>query len=197
MREMYARHPGPYSLVITSVVGTKKIQSVLKSGDAQATHELARTTLADDPKVEAIDVYSDREGQYLGLEYRRGEQYQPWDELPGLDVAPVREEGAPLPAERPEPVRPVAPAAEPAREPDRSPARAPRVRRVSQRLRATEGIAPWPDGDAQLVRALVPEGSSGLTPAEICSELVGKTKCKVVASLVSRLKQAGLLEIVS
>lgn len=188
-REVYDRHPGPYSLIITSTQGVGSTELV---PNAQRAHERAVELVGT--SAQEVLVFSEEEKQYVGLAYERGRRYGAWDDPGGLDVAP----GGPDPAllsGSPEPVREVASAAtEPAAPEKRARARVARVPAVrGARLRpAGDGIPEGASDDEVKVLALtVAQGPR--TVKEIVDALTGKTKCAVVASLVSRMKQRGVL----
>lgn len=86
-REIYDRHRGPFSLLLTREVAGKKGQ-VAQQGDhlkgpmsAEEAHEEA-CLLVNDPRenIVQIHVYSDSENQFCGAFYKRGGEYKSWEE---------------------------------------------------------------------------------------------------------------------
>jgi hypothetical protein len=120
MMEMYLRHRGPYSLLLTILQETKGKQTVI-SGDkplgpmnAERAHaEACRLVTDPESKVTAVFVFSDTEGQHIGAQYKRGETYRPWHEMKeevqregGMELSDQRP-AATLLQGGPEPLRPV------------------------------------------------------------------------------------------
>lgn len=111
-REIYARHRGPYSLLVSRTVPgkggkpketTDKVKGPFSAEDA---HEEARM-LVNDPRDNVVDihVFSDSEGQFVGAHYKRGVEYPSWASLAevGLDDERENDEGrVELPDERPD-----------------------------------------------------------------------------------------------
>lgn len=223
VKEIYRRHRGPFSLALTREVveGKKRVQtSDFLNGpfSAEDAHEEART-MVNDPKDNIIDIYifSKTEGQFTGAIYRRGETHPAWHLLEepdgGLELPDPSDEAALLPRGRQEPVRPVdAPddervpqGAVPADRPVRNvPAKAPAQPRTPPAPKPRVGLeldpdktTDWPkSAGAQAVLAHFVNGVKRATSAEICEALGPRlTEMGVAfpASLVSRLKQAGLL----
>lgn len=85
-QEIYARHRGPFSLLITRetqkksqpIQGSEKIKGPF---NAEEAHEEARM-LVNDPRenIVQVHVFSDGEGQFCGAFYKRGEEYNTWEE---------------------------------------------------------------------------------------------------------------------
>lgn len=189
---------------------------------AQAVHEKAVDLVAGrDPKftnVDAVYVFSDTEGQFTGALYKQGEEYADWQRIPELDDAPpvtakprrtakerVAEEVSTMLAGAQalgdgdvqvglEQALKPPPKAKPARLPgDRFPAM-----RGRPLVAVPEGKWP-PSAPAQFVRSFFgqqPEGYSA-TSAELV-QAIGQSLTDLgvqfPASLISRLKQSGLLK---
>lgn len=95
-RPIYDRHQGPYVLLLMRQDAKGKEFTDRITGlslRAQAAHEKAIDLINDrDPAktdVHAVFVFSDTEGQFTGALYRRGEEYLPWQHLPIDDAVPV------------------------------------------------------------------------------------------------------------
>lgn len=217
--EIYQRHRGPFSLLITrqgvGKKGSDACERVRGPFSAEEAHEEARL-LVGDPRDNVTDafVFSDGEGQFIGAFYKRGEEYAPYgDELAryqaGLELPDERSEAALLPR-GPEPVQPVdAPldggvptATVPSRRsvrsvpPQGAAARsAPRRAGTALCLGTVEG---WPKAEAaQLLLRMFSEPGFHATSVEIVTAagatIIGHG-VQHPASLVSRLKQAGHLK---
>lgn len=85
-RDIYARHRGPFSLLLTRDVLLKgkevqKADHVKGPFTAEEAHEESRM-LVNDPRdnVLQVHVFSDTEGQFCGAFYKRGEEYKTWEE---------------------------------------------------------------------------------------------------------------------
>lgn len=238
--EIYARHRGPYSLLLTRE-GPKKVAATDRHPgpfSAEDAHERSRK-LVEDPNdtITAVHVFSDNEGQFIGAFYKRGETYLPWAEIRAAELdaldhtaAEPREEpdaeravdterleheegNPPDPAAASlqrgeEPVqevesgteRPVQPRATPKPRPVRavSEPRAAGAGKRSSRIelnpdKATEA---WPKGEgARIVREAI-TASGPVTTKELIERTTPALTAAGVgfpASLISRLKQAGLL----
>jgi hypothetical protein len=200
LREVYDRHPGPYSLVITKEGGKSEVIGPFPTADS--THEAAKRVYAE-KRVLMICVFSDHLRYFIGVNYDE-------DNIGRLELAPEREQRTLL-SERQEPVQPVGPvraAEEPA---ERTHVEAPvrdvpaaAERRVSSRkpgalLELDPGNAEqWPrSAAAQLIRStLEAHGAmSASALADATRQQMIELKVAHPASLVSRLKQAGLLRI--
>lgn len=121
-REIYDRHRGPYSLLLSRAVPGKggKVEEqtdhVKGPFGAEEAHEEARM-LVEDPRenVTSVHVFSITEGQFCGAFYKRGETYPAWGSLAqvvkeepsgGMELSDQRDAPALLPG-REEPVRQV------------------------------------------------------------------------------------------
>jgi hypothetical protein len=234
-REIYDRHRGPFSLLLTREEMKKGreeqvTEKVKGPFSAEEAHEEA-VMLVNDTRdnVLQVHVFSDGEGQFCGAFYKRGETYKTWEEetedagrmeshsdqpAPALlqgRSEPVSEMAASKldgvseesisDADGDRPVRdvpeeePAAPRPKRAAKPAKLPGdRFPVVRGKALTLGKTEG---WPPSKpAQVVLAYMSvEGRKG-TSAELIAALGAELTALGVAhpgSLVSRLKQAGLL----
>lgn len=219
-RSIYARHRGPFSILLTREVAGKKNKMEQASDrveghfNAEEAHEEARV-LVNSPKENVLQafVFSDSEGQFIGAFYERGQAIKRWSEeqeeederrLELPDTSQPRVPAALL-REREESVRKVDAAGNNSMPKAAGPKRRP-VRDVPQKAAAgpkrsrggplTLGEGDWPKSEGvQLVRATI-EGVQ-LTTAELIEKITpGCMKLGVAfpASLVSRLKQAGLLK---
>jgi hypothetical protein len=87
-RDIYARHRGPYSLLVGRASpgkGGKVEQSTSHQAgpfNAEEAHEESRM-LVNDPRENVTDVhvFSISEGQFTGAFYKRGVEYPSWDTL--------------------------------------------------------------------------------------------------------------------
>lgn len=88
--EIYSRHRGPYSLVLTRETrkAHKGEEKITHSTDkvrgplgAEEAHEEARM-IVNDPRDNVIDahVFSETEQQFIGAHYARGVEVLPWDD---------------------------------------------------------------------------------------------------------------------
>lgn len=212
-RPIYDRHQGPYVLLMLreNAKGQQFTDRVTGSSlRAQAAHEKAVELVNQgDPKypdVDSVFVFSDTEGQFTGALYRKGESYAGWEHLPIDDAPPVDKRSAArklLDVRKtttlPELAAKVeadanAPAASPRKKPgDRFP-----VMRGRPLVPNLEGE--WPkSAPAQLVRSHFEfRGANySATSAELIAEIgtaLAELKVQFPASLISRLKQAGLLK---
>jgi hypothetical protein len=160
-REIYGRHRGPYTLLLTREMKTEKKSTLVNDHmtgpfSGEEAHEEARM-LVTDPRENILDVhvFSNTEGQFIGAYYKRGTPYLTWAEM--RDMAMEETDGGvdlhsddqPLagPAETtllpepPEPVRSVAPVDEHQLPADASPEDGP-VRDVPPQSQAAAGTKP-------------------------------------------------------
>jgi hypothetical protein len=199
-RSIYGRHAGPYSLLLTRESGGKQFSDHLAGPySAEEAHEEARKLVAD-PKGNTIQVFvnSITEGQFIGALYERGKRYASWTEMRDA-------EGAALDAEKPE--APSEASADAAEVPAVKKAMAPKLEAKAPRAPRSRGgileLDPgnaerWPNSKgAALVRSALEELGAA-TAADLAARLAEPLKAANVAfpaSLISRLKQAGLLRI--
>ena len=167
---LYARHRGPYSLLLTTETTNKKGEVVVGSGrnrgpmSAEDAHDTARMLITDPrDNVRTVHVYSDTEQQYIGAYYDRGQVVPSWADASAtssLDSTAEREGAASLPpgdADESlpgvdvdvavEPLPEQEPAAKPARPARTQPAAMPRVPpapRKAAPLAAAAGATEWP-----------------------------------------------------
>lgn len=187
---------------------------------AEDAHEEARM-LVNDPKENIVNVYvfSESEGQFIGALYIRGADYRAWDAMRAEDLASAGLVAGDQPAhaEAPAPTlvqeqrqvavqqAPLAPKRDvndnvPRKAPiDSSVPKLPKApRKVSSPLQLAAGkLAEWPQSAAaQEVLGLFQ--NLGSMTAKQAAETLGPRMVELgvahPASLVSRLKQAGLLE---
>lgn len=198
-KEIYDRHRGPYGVMLTRVVevknGTEQVSDRLPDRfTAEDAHEEARM-LVNDPKenVKSAYVFSESEGQFIGAFYSRGEEYPSWDEMRASDFQAL---GVEVPAKADEPAPAPPPAAEPAKPVVKLRAQL-EPRKVGSALQIAEGReAEWPPSAAaqEVLGAFKADGK--MTAKQAAEKLAPKMIELGVAhpaSLVSRLKQAGLL----
>lgn len=222
-REIFGRHRGPYSIALTRTVKTvqktmQKSDYLVGTFTAEEAHEECRM-LVTDPRetVTSAYVYSETEGQFIGAIYNRGEQYRSWadertDDLTkaGLELPVERPEATLVRDQRDEPVQEMA-AAEPANAPARTvpgdPAvssvpEAPRPltptppKKISRPLTLGPGAAErWPKSEAaqEVLRVFLLENLTAKVAAERVGPKLVELRVAHPASLISRLKQAGLL----
>lgn len=209
-REIYGRHRGPYSLMLSRQVAEGK-KTISKNDhlpgpfSAEEAHEEARM-LVTDPRenVTAAFVYSETEGQFIGAVYNRGtEVYRPWAEeraealaaagMNDFDAAteqPVPAAPQPAPA-APKVERPMAKAAGTTPTPPK---------KISRPLTLAEGAeAKWPKSEPNQI--ILAHFKSEKTTAKDAAEKLGPHLIELgmahPASAISRLKQNGLLVEVS
>lgn len=227
LKKIYDNHQGPYSLQIVREMDKKGkpaqgIGHIDGPFSAEEAHEEARL-LVKDPKDTVVEVFvfSIKEGQFIGCFYKRGEAIRPWHEeveaYERLELAQQRGEAALVPG-REEPLRSVDDPVLPGVPADAIPPpagvrdvpkkekpaggtklpgdRFPAVRGRALTIGDTEG---WPkSAPAQKVRGWF-AGRTG-TSAELVQALGPELKemgVEFPASLVSRLKQKGLLKEVA
>jgi hypothetical protein len=213
---IYQAHPGPYSLMLTRRIGDKKVASEVKGPYlAHAAHATA-CSLISDPTSNIIDVhvYSEKEHQFIGAMYFRGQEYTAWseEEIHALAGATRSERTERAEARRGQR------GAEPVREDDASvegsdgdrpgaqgdPVRAVRSKKARDRFPTVRGkglalgnAEGWPPSKpAQIVREFFAEGRTA-TVAEVVQALgpaLAEVGMQFPAALVSRLKQKGLLK---
>lgn len=186
---LYARHAGPFSLMFLKQIGAKQVpDSVpgpLSAADAnrEAIALIAAGTAID------VYVYSDREGQYTGAIYSRGNTYVAFD---GQAVAPQ-----PVPEEPSG--NPEGDVVVPAAVATVAPPKARRATRRGVQVRVVPGSEErWPkSAPAQVVLACLTElklGSVAEILTRVGEELSSRHGVQHPASLIARLKQAGLVE---
>jgi hypothetical protein len=236
MREIYARHRGPFTLMVTREREEKgrKVQSTetLKERfSAEDAHEESRLMVnRTNDNILDVYVFSATEGQFIGACYKRGDEFRSWTELGepiieeasdpfvhqvAAEVAPepgevvIQKDPWNVPAEPPAAEPPAAepPAAAPAAPTlmeDARQAMTPKEKKPRQapapRKRVALELDPgnaerWPNSEAaQLVRSEIEAGP--VTATELAERISERCKALGVAhpaSLISRLKQAGLL----
>lgn len=231
MEDIYLRHTGPYSLLLTRKVAGKKQQAEIKGPYlASAAHQEAIRLISqasdefnDRPIIE-VYVYSDKEKQFIGAMYFRGQEYAPFTKdgqrERRVELPSERQEAALLPGGQESLPQVDAPQHErlsddsvsdgegvrdlPEKPARRTPAKTAGSRFPSVRGKALE-IDPgqaerWPASKpAQLLRAWFEEGGRKATAAEAVQALGTQLKemgMEHPASLVSRLKQAGFIRSV-
>lgn len=209
-RQIYDRHQGPYVLLLVRQDAKGKQFTDRVTGSslrAQAAHETAVDLItATDGKngdVTHAFVFSDTEGQFIGALYRRGEAYAPWEHL-AIDDAPrttpkARRVATAPSGEEGTVTEMTAPSAPP---------KPPRVKTPGSRFPAMRGRAlamtqdadaKWPASKpAQMVKAHFEfKGPTySATSPELVADIGPALKeigVEFPASLISRLKQAGLL----
>lgn len=205
---IFNRHRGPFSIMMTREVVRGKVKEQASDRlpgpfTAEEAHEEARM-LVGDPRenVTSAFVFSETEGQFIGACYNRGTEYKPWHEENAavLDNEPVEVE-APImidekvfdqaqglpdrapsdwkPIGTPEPKKPSPP------------------RKIGLALQVAAGRqADWPKSLAAQEVLKTFEARGGMTAKE-ATEALGLKMVELgvahPASLISRLKQAGLL----
>lgn len=208
-RAIYDRHQGPYVLLLTrenekGIEFTDRITGT--SLRAQAAHEKAIELIENrDPKkpdVTRVFVFSETEGQFTGALYSRGEAYAAWEHLP-IDDAPPAPKPKPVTVKEQKASRDAveSPTTEAGVPPKPRPAKLPGDRFPAMRGRplVAQLDGEWPkSAAAQFVRSFYaqqgPEYSA--TSAELVAAIgqsLTDLGVQFPASLISRLKQAGLL----
>lgn len=194
---IYQNHSGPYSLLLLRLKDGKPYTDTSPgSPRAESVHDRA-LELLDEDSVDSVYVFA-AAGYFTGALYKKGEQYAPLDfararVTPPVVAAPGAPEAAPVaPVDIPPP---------------------PRVQRTTgsrfpamrgQGLELTPGMdAKWPpSAPAQVVRKYFEDQGAGFvaTAPEVVTQIGDALKAIGVefpTSLISRLKQKGLLRKVS
>jgi hypothetical protein len=194
LRQIYDRHQGPYVILLirTDAKGKQTSDRVLGTHRAEFAHQQAVDLVTQDGDVTTAYIFSDTEGQFTGALYRRGETYASWVNAPLDDAPPAAPKLKDLISNK-APAAPRAP--RPAKLPgDRFP-----VMRGRPLTKDPAKDNDWPkSAPAQLVRSHfdLKGATYSATSAELVAE-IGQALQELgmahPASLISRLKQSGLL----
>lgn len=191
---IYDRHPGPYAILLLLEDDKGKLSSKSAMGTTSpvTTHDRAMELL-EEKNVVCVSVF-EAGGQFTGAFYRKGEEYTPLDygRVPERAVVPEGGTAAPVDVAAP-------PKVQRAKTPG---SRFPAMR--GQGLELTPGMDDqWPkSAPAQMVRSHFEFKGAGFsaTAPELVADIGPALKeigVEFPASLISRLKQKGLLRKVS